>query len=518
MNFTETSVKDSKQLKVHQDIRKDPLFQSLMSVCRNDEKYLQISIHESALTVSRSFFDCFGFWIPLFLLQVFFELYFKYFINSLYRWQATAIIFTACLLSVCISLITSYISKLSTFVNVAGVIVTFVYYKQTGEIRQPFFLLITVLLVVRILMYLPSIFKHKKMLEENRPLLLERKNAVAEFETLYELTSNQLDLRIKHCSEELQRNGFEYDFSKQHFWWKNHELRYSLSESGDLFDDEHVGRYESHSTYDQYDFTGEVIGKKECHYYYTCSKEFFMQKIPESLKENVFNHIKEKNFDNFCHMDLNSINKGSCSIIAIGCNWTSLSDGETKTTMQVNPTKEQIEEARREINRREDTNERLRNAYFKGVPMTTEELDFLTGGKAVSIQDRLDSDNRRSYAMDKFLNKSSYEDVSQEKLKTKENKHGTVFMYIIDNNVFFNKGAPSLYTGKRTYSGGKNWICNRDEEIEEALNYLIKHDSKFAIDLANKIWGGFEDEYHTKLASKIYHTIANITNYDKYFN
>ena len=40
MDYINTSVKDLKQLKIHTDVRKDPLFQSLMNVCRNDKKIL----------------------------------------------------------------------------------------------------------------------------------------------------------------------------------------------------------------------------------------------------------------------------------------------------------------------------------------------------------------------------------------------------------------------------------------------------------------------------------------------
>ena len=59
MDYINTSVKDLKQLKIHTDVRKDPLFQSLMNVCRNDKKNLDLLKQESTSFVSHSFFDCF---------------------------------------------------------------------------------------------------------------------------------------------------------------------------------------------------------------------------------------------------------------------------------------------------------------------------------------------------------------------------------------------------------------------------------------------------------------------------
>lgn len=517
-----------KNLNVCDEIKKDALFQDLAQVCRNDEKYQKNSEFSNG-TYYKGYsiynYDFLphvaGHLVPFVIFIVFYFVYVK--IGILPEWIFRIVFFAAHLCSAVMAFIDAGFHSIFEFSCVFNFVTTIASYILIRFLNFP---ILTTLLVcvslqfaLRIVALLDLKHKDDKMTNEGLKEDREKAEKFIEYAKFYDKVIKDAEMRIKICSVELLRRGVQPDFHKRRFWWQNNDLKNRLFRSGKLLDDPHISRYKCEQTLDEYDYRGNYVGKTNHKYTEIIDKRFFLTVIPKGDHRHILRHIEDGKFQclGYPSVDLSFLD--CYEIRAIGCKWTILENTKSETIVRNTPTASEIEKARSQIENSRNADERLYNAFTKGVDLTMDELLYVTGGRGVSLEEQMYASNLKSNDLDKYIKSNTHDEVKHSNLSNQ--KEGiTVFLYVIGEDIYFSTEPPYAKAGKDYYyDGGKYGIDTRDQEIEAAIHYLLSSDVKLANNLLSKIMGGQENEYQEQLASKIFHSVAGSSTYfDKYFS
>ncbi len=525
MDLSKVSTENLKKLRIYPDFRDDPLFKGVMQILKNDRDIR--SENWKVPTTFRlyavlSFGGALGGLIPqviYFLVAV---------IYSYNEWNFGS--FGSKFLLLAFSLISAGVNwflanehdNYGYDKRINSIIVVITYILLRFFHTKIFFTLLISMaiqsLISAVFYYFTTVREMKKETEETYVAVKKTQKKIAEAEEFFEKTYEVLKQRVALCNAELQRRGVAPVYPLGNLWWEK-RINWTIALYGDLFNDEHCARYKSYASYDEYDLkTRQVAGTTEHEFTLQVHKEFFMFEIPKHKNADIFAQIKEKKFQCLFSRSINDFDVNTCDIIALGCKWTKYDSDKSQTTMRVSPTQSQIDDARRRINSNQDANERLHNAYYRGAALTHDEMFWATGGKGVSWQDQMISDNKRRNDLDKFIKNNTYDDVTYDS-STRKSDNSAVFMYIINGVVFYTNEPPLCYiSNKYTLENSSKWIGSREVEIEAAILHLILHEPKISRVVVGNIWNSFgEKEENEEIYAKVLHEFVTSEMYEKHF-
>lgn len=525
MDLSNVSTVNLKKLKIYSDFRDDPLFKGVMQVLRNDAKIKQIkekiyygSVHGVVWPAS-----VLAGIIPQ-LLYVVSVLIFaiKDWSLASFGGRFTLLLFMAISVwgncFVAGDYDTEYITDKK--VNCVIVVLTYVllrFFKFSIWPLVP--LSITVQCLISAVVYcvkcVPSI---KEDVEENLSQIKCLEQEKQKANTYYESVHKMLEERVAICNAELQRRGSSPVCPLGSVWWEKSAdwLDYDF---GHFFNDEHNARYKATASYDAVDYsTMQVAGRTDHEFTLQIHKEFFMFTIPKHKNADIFEHMKEKNFQCMIKGLYPNFDVNTCDIYAIGCKWTKFDIDKSQTTMHRSPTQSQIDDARRGINQRRDADERLHNAITKGVALSVDEMFYATGGKGVSWQEQMASEGQRRNDLDKFIRNNTYDEVSHDS-NARKSDGMAVFMYIVNGVPYYTEQPPFCFVSdKYSLERSSKWIWDRRDEAVSALEHLVRYEPRIANVIVGNIWNGcFLSEEDEEMYSRVMHSFATSEAYQKYF-
>lgn len=527
MNLENIRTEQLRNLNVCDEIKQDSLFHDLVQVCRNDKEYDENSgysygtFYKGYNIYNYDFLsNIAGHIIPFVIFIIFYLVYVK--VGILPKWLFRIAFFAAHLCSAVMALIGAGFRSILGFSGVFNFVTTIATYILVRFLNFPILatllVCVTLQFILRTIALLDLKRKDEKMAESGLKEEQEKSEAFAQYEQFYEKVRKDAEMRMKICSDELLKRGIQPEFHKRKFWWQNKDLKKRLHRSGKLLDDAHISRYKCEQTFDEYDYRGDVVGKTNHEHTRIIDKRFFLTVIPKGDHKHILRHIREGKFQCLGAPSVDLSFLDYYEIQAIGCKWTILDHTNSETTIRHTPTASEIEKARSQIESSRNADERVYNAFTKGVDLTMDELFYVTGGCGASLEEQMYSSNLKSNDLDKYIKRNTYDDVSHSNASYQ--KEGiAVFLYVIGEDLYFSTEPPYAKVGKNYYyDGGKNSIDTREQEIEAALHYLLSSDVKLANNLLNKIMGGLTTEYQEQLASKVFHSVATSTEYyNKYF-
>ncbi len=525
MDLSKVSTENLKRLRIHPDFRDDPLFKAVMKILKDDVDVRSEIWQVPTLCIIgvHSFGGALGGLIPqviYFLLAVIYS----YNDWSFGSFGSKFLLLVFFLVSAGVNWFLANEYDEDGYDKRANSIIVVITYICLRFFYTKIFYTVLISVAIQsvisgVFYYFNTIHKLKKAKEETYVAVSKTKQKISESEEYFNKARLMLEERVALCNAELQRRGASPVYPLGHIWWeKNIYWPIPVSYYSDLFGDEHCARYKSSASYEKYDMvTGEVIGRTDHDYTLQIHKEFFMFEVPKYKNADIFAHMKEKKFESlFSNVPAFDIN--TCDIYALGCRWIKYDSDRTETTIHVSPTQSQIDNARRSINQSRDADERLHNAFYKGVALTTDEMFYATGGKGVSWQEQMISDNQRRNDLDKFIKNNTYDDVSYGG-STHKNENSAVFMYIINGVVFYTKEPPFCNISDRyTLDSESKWFHSREEEIEAAILHLVLKEPRISRVIVGNIWNSFgETSDKEQIYARILHRFVDTESFDKYY-